>query len=162
GIGMTALATQPLTDQGHVVGTVEYMSPEQAEGSTVDHRSDIFSLGIVLYELATGERPFKGDSTLSVLSSILRDTPKSIIELNQALPRELGRLVRPCLAKDPTRRYQTAADLRNELDELKQDLDSGELVARDTSALPGKRRNKWVLGSAIVAMVIALAAIGRY
>ena len=84
------------------------MSPEQAEGKRVDHRSDIFSLGIVLYEMATGERPFKGDSKLSVLSSIVRDTPKQVREINPDVPNDLSRIIRRCLNKDPDNRYQSA------------------------------------------------------
>lgn len=128
-VGATSLPTQELTEDGRILGTVAYMSPEQAEGRAVDHRSDIFSLGVMLYELATGERPFKGDTNVSLLSSILRDTPPSVTDLRAVLPRELGRIVRRCLVKDPARRYQTALDVRNELEELKQALDSGELTA---------------------------------
>lgn len=104
------------------------MSPEQVEGKTPDHRSDIFSLGVILYEMATGQRPFKGDSSASVLSSILTHTPPSVGDIKEKLPSELGRIIRHALVKDRERRYQTAADLRNELEELKQDLDSGALV----------------------------------
>ncbi|MEX2272680.1 MAG: protein kinase, partial [Vicinamibacterales bacterium] len=127
--GAASLPTRELTEDGRIVGTVAYMSPEQAEGRAVDHRSDIFSLGLMLYELATGERPFKGETNMSVLSSILRDTPAPVTDLRPELPRELGRIVRRCLVKDPARRYQTALDVRNELEELKQALDSGELTA---------------------------------
>jgi serine/threonine protein kinase len=119
--GMSELPTRSRTEEGRIVGTVAYMSPEQAEGKTLDSRSDIFSLGIVLYEMATGERPFKGETTASVLSSILKDTPKSVTEINPSLPSGLGRIVRRCLVKDPEHRYQTAKDLRNELEELREE-----------------------------------------
>jgi len=125
----SALPTEAKTGEGVVVGTVSYMSPEQAEGKTVDHRTDIFSLGIIFYELATGERPFRGDSTASVLSSILRDTPVPVAELKPELPSELSKIVRRCLVKDVEHRYQSAKDVRNELEELKRDLDSGSLVS---------------------------------
>src|SRR3984893_14829162 len=82
GDGVSAMATAPITGEGKIVGTVAYMSPEQAEGKAVDQRSDIFSLGILLYEMATGERPFKGETSLSVLSSILKDTPRPVTEIN--------------------------------------------------------------------------------
>jgi len=102
----TILPTTDLTGQGSIMGTVSYMSPEQAEGRQVDERSDVFSLGILLYEMATGERPFKGDSSLSVLSAILRDTPRPITEIKPALPRDLARILRRCLAR--TRRIDTS------------------------------------------------------
>ena len=77
--------------------------------------------------MATGERPFKGDTSVSVLSSILKDTPRNVTEINHALPRDLARIIRRCLMKDPEERYQSAKDIRNDLQELKQSLDSGEL-----------------------------------
>jgi eukaryotic-like serine/threonine-protein kinase len=131
GYGAT-IATAQLTGEGRIMGTVAYMSPEQAEGKPVDQRSDIFSLGIVLFEMATGRKPFAGDSNVSTLSAILKDTPRSVTELRQDLPREFARIVRHCLAKDPEERYQTAKDLRNDLRSLKEDLDTGE-VARDVT-----------------------------
>ncbi len=118
--------TAPITAEGRILGTVAYMSPEQAEGRTIDGRSDLFSLGVVLYEMATGLRPFAGDTQLSVLSSILKDTPKSVTDINPAIPPELGRIIRRALAKDPERRYQTAKDLRNDLEDLKASLGSSE------------------------------------
>ena len=122
------------TAEGRILGTVAYMSPEQADGRAIDGRSDVFSLGVVLYEMATGQRPFTGDTNLSILSSILRDTPRSITDINPALPRDLGRIIRRALAKDPDRRYQSAKDLRNDLEDLKASLDSGELSTEPTAA----------------------------
>ena len=119
---LTRLPTHSaLTGEGKILGTVAYMSPEQAEGKPVDPRSDIFSLGVVLHEMATGERPFKGDTNVSIISAILKDAPRPITDSNPKLPADLARIVRRCLAKDPDRRYQTAADLRNELEDLQQD-----------------------------------------
>jgi Tol biopolymer transport system component/predicted Ser/Thr protein kinase len=123
----TSLPTTPITGEGRIVGTVAYMSPEQAEGKPIDARSDLFSLGVILYEMATGQRPFTGDTSISIISSIIKDTPKSITELNPSLPRDLGRIIRRALSKDLERRYQTAKDLRNDLEEVKASLDSGEL-----------------------------------
>jgi Tol biopolymer transport system component len=124
--GVTTFAAPGVTGEGRIIGTAAYMSPEQAEGKPIDHRTDIFSLGIVLYEMATGDRPFKGDTPVSTISSIVKDTPVPLTDINRALPRDLTRIVRRALAKDPERRYQSAKDLRNDLEELKQSLDSGE------------------------------------
>lgn len=123
-----SMPTQALTGEGAILGTVAYMAPEQAEGKTVDPRSDVFSLGVLLYEMATGQRPFRGDTNVSVLSAILKDTPVSISDVRQDMPRELARVVHRCLAKDPEDRYQTAKDLRNDLRLVKDDLASGELT----------------------------------
>jgi len=124
----------PITGEGRILGTVAYMSPEQAEGKHVDARSDLFSLGVVLFELSTGDRPFKGDTSLSVLSAILKDTPKSVTALRADLPREFARIVRRCLQKDPEERYQTAKDVRADLKELRAEVDSGELEAAPAAA----------------------------
>jgi serine/threonine protein kinase len=94
---------QTLTQEGMVFGTVPYMSPEQVQGQPADARSDIFSLGVILYEMATGQRPFKGESSAHVISSILRDTPISVTDLKADLPNHLGRLVRHCGAPVPDR-----------------------------------------------------------
>ncbi len=130
------LPTEHRTEEGRILGTVAYMSPEQAEGKTVDHRSDIFSIGILLYEMATGERPFQGDTKASIMSSILRDTPASVTDLRSDLPRDVAKLIRRCLAKNPEDRLQAAKDLRNELRELKQEVESGEVFER---AIPTAR-----------------------
>jgi serine/threonine protein kinase/Tol biopolymer transport system component len=143
----------PVTNEGRLLGTVAYMSPEQAEGRDVDHRSDIFSLGVMLYELATGSRPFKGDTSLSLLSSILKDTPQFVTDVKPSLPRELGRIVRRCLAKSPDRRYQSAIDLRNELEELGQESAAGTLASGNTSEVrPSSkwRSVAWMTGGAVL------------
>ncbi len=152
-------SAKDLTGEGKIVGTVAYMSPEQAEGKPVDPRSDIFSLGVVLHEIATGERPFKGDTNVSVISSIIKDTPAPVTDSNPDLPADLARIVRRCLAKDPDRRYQTAADLRNELEELKHDTSSGTV----TMTRPPRRRvpQAAVVTGAILA-VLALGAVAWF
>jgi eukaryotic-like serine/threonine-protein kinase len=151
------------TGEGQIIGTVAYMSPEQAEGKPVDPRSDIFSLGVVLHEMATGGRPFKGDTNVSILSSILKDTPSPITDSNPELPADLARIVRRCLAKDPDRRYQTAADLRNELEELKQDTTTGTATMARPAARWRMPRAAIFGGIATLAAAIAAAiAIGRY
>src|SRR5262249_7194155 len=142
GDGVTRVPSGDLTEEGRILGTVAYMSPEQAEGKAVDSRSDIFSLGVMLHEMATGERPFKGDTNVSIMSSILKDTPAPVTDLTPRLPAELGKIVRRTLAKDPSRRYQTAVDLRNELEELKLEVDSGltTSVGRAPASTPTIRR----------------------
>jgi Tol biopolymer transport system component len=156
----TTAAADPITGEGRILGTVAYMSPEQAQGKPIDARSDLFSLGVLLFEMATGQRPFTGETSMSVISSILKDTPRSVSDLNAALPRDLGRIVRRALAKDPERRYQTAKDLRNDLEELKASLDSGEL---DAPAAPVSRptttRRRWLAVAAVIAAVIVGAGV---
>jgi Tol biopolymer transport system component/predicted Ser/Thr protein kinase len=122
------MPTAALTGEGRIVGTVAYMSPEQAEGKAIDQRSDVFSLGIILYEMATGKRPFEGDTHISTLSSIIKDTPTPIADVRPGLPRELSKIINRCLAKDLEDRYQSAKDLRNDLRALKNELTSGDVV----------------------------------
>ena len=111
-----------LTREGEVVGTLPYMSPEQIEGRPLDHRSDIFSLGTVLYEMVTGRRPFTGKSPTALISSILRDVPSSVTELRIELPRHLGRIIRQCMEKRPEDRFQSARDVFNQLRDLRDEL----------------------------------------
>lgn len=151
----TALPTQTATQAGHTVGTPAYMSPEQAQGEAVDARSDIFSLGIVFYEMLTGRRPFDGSSAASVISAILRDTPRPITELQPAVPRALARVVDRCLAKNAVDRFQSALDLRHSLEEVKQDVDSGDAFPVPGSA-PAPRR----LITARHATLAVVAAVG--
>jgi Tol biopolymer transport system component len=172
GYSVTA-ATGQLTGEGKIMGTVAYMSPEQAEGKPVDPRSDIFSLGILLFEMATGQKPFRGDSHVSLLSAILKDSPLSVTDLRQDLPRDFGRMVRRCLAKDPEERYQTAKDLRNDLRALKEDVDSGEVsgdrtrgsitattvVTRPAHAAARGLPRGAIAGLVVLALGIAAAAI---
>ena len=159
---LTGGPTGVITGDGRILGTVAYMSPEQAEGKPIDARSDLFSIGVVLYEMATGTRPFSGDTNVSTISSIVKDTPKSVTELKPALPRELGRIVRHALVKDPERRYQTAKDLRNDLEELKSALDSGELARDSVHAAPGTPASAWrwaAIGLAGIAITATAAVV---
>ena len=125
---------QPETQDGQLMGTVPYMSPEQIQGEAIDHRTDIFSLGIILFEMATGSRPFQGKNWGDLASAILRDRPPSVTAVQSNLPRHLGRIIRHCLEKDPNRRFQTALDLRNELEELRREWRSGELDGANGSS----------------------------
>jgi len=157
----TVMPTALATGEGRILGTVAYMSPEQAEGKSIDARTDLFSLGVILYEMATGGRPFTGDTSISIISSIVKDTPKSLTEINPSLPRDLARIVRRALAKDPERRYQTSKDLRNDLEELKASLDSGELLAesaRGGAATQTSNTDVW-RWTAIGAGVVAIGAL---
>ncbi|MGC2185531.1 MAG: protein kinase [Terriglobales bacterium] len=128
---------KPTTKEGTIVGTVSYMSPEQAEARKVDARSDIFSFGALLYEMVTGRRAFRGGSHLATLTAILREEPKPAGELAEGLPPELERIIGRCLRKSPERRFQTMADLKVALEELKQESDSGTLGA---ATAPQQRR----------------------
>ena len=114
-----------LTGEGAVMGTAPYMSPEQLQGEAVDHRTDIFSLGILLYEMTTGRRPFQGRSSIALASAILKDSPAMVTEVRTDLPRHLGRIIGHCLEKEPRRRFQSALDVRNELDSLSEEVESG-------------------------------------
>jgi serine/threonine protein kinase/Tol biopolymer transport system component len=154
-----ATASRPadLTDQGAIIGTVAYMAPEQAEGKTVDARTDIFSFGSVLYEMVTGQRAFQGDSPLSTLTAVLRDEPKPLGRIGEGLPRELERIITRCLRKDPERRWQSMADVKVALRELKEESDSGAL-AGSVAAVPRKSRT-WAAAAALT-FVVAAGAIG--
>ena len=154
------LETQARTAEGTIVGTLNYMSPEQTQGKTVDARSDIFSLGIIFYEMLTGRRPFTGETPAEVLSSINKDAPPPVTESRPQIPRALSRIVQRCLVKDLTRRAQSALDVRNELEELKAELGSGEL--EETIPQGGRNRiNRWF--ALVTAMLsVALAATWVY
>jgi serine/threonine protein kinase len=146
----------PVTDEGTIVGTVSYMSPEQAEGKRVDARSDIFSFGTLLYEMVTGQRAFQGDSKLSTLSAILREEPKPAGQVVEGLPRELERTIARCLRKSPERRFQAMPDLKVALEELKEESDSGTLGT--LGPRPPKRRMTLLWASVATALLITAAA----
>jgi serine/threonine protein kinase/Tfp pilus assembly protein PilF len=119
------LPTQALTQIGTVVGTIPYMSPEQVQGKPVDHRTDLFSLGVILYEMATGHRPFGGETSADVASAILRDAPESITETRPDMPDQFGRIIARCLEKEPAMRYQAAGDIQTALANLGESVDGG-------------------------------------
>ena len=131
-----ATSDAPLTIEGSIMGTLSYMSPEQAQGKKVDARSDIFSLGAVLYEMATGQRAFPGGSSAMILTSVLRDEPRSVRELSPEVPEELEQAIWRCLRKEPDERWQTMEDLHKNLLSLQQISDSGVLY-KPRSIAPG-------------------------
>jgi eukaryotic-like serine/threonine-protein kinase len=148
---------QPTTEEGVILGTVSYMSPEQAEGRNVDARSDIFSFGALLYEMVTGRKAFQGNSHLSTLSAILHDEPKPAGQVIEGLPPELETIIGRCLRKLPERRFQAMPDLKVALEELKENLDSG--TRGMVSAPP--RRHPWLLpwGIALLVSVGTIAVL---
>jgi serine/threonine protein kinase len=133
------------------------MSPEQAEGRTVDARSDIFAFGAVLYEMLTGRRAFEGPSKMATLSSVIREEPKPIAEVAPSVPREVEKLVARCLRKDVERRAQHMSDVKLALDEIKEDSESGRLAAGPPSSShpPSRERRAW-----IAACLMLVCAIG--
>jgi serine/threonine protein kinase len=137
----TAVQTNELTTAGSTLGTVSYMSPEQARGQLTDARTDLFSLGTVLYQMATGTLPFQGETSAVVFDAILNREPPPLGQLNPSLPPELGRILGRALEKDRNLRYQTANDLKTELRRLKRDTDSGGRRAAEDSR-PGKAAEK--------------------
>src|SRR4029434_7761683 len=150
-------AIQPGTQAGAILGTVPYMSPEQAEGKSVDARSDIFSFGAVLYEMITGRRAFPGDSTATTLAAILHQEPKPVSELVKSVPRELERIIAQCLRKDPARRFQHLDDVKVLLDQLRDDIDRGMEVTGRESPPPAHRAMGPLALAAAVAVLLAVA-----
>ncbi len=148
----TQAATAVMTALGTVLGTIPYMSPEQAMGKDVDHRSDIFSLGAVLYEMCTGRLPFGASSQSEIISRILQDQPEAISRFNYSISSELERIVRKCLEKDRNRRYQSAADLMIDLKNLKRDSNPPGAVVIPRSGIRSH--------SKAIAAVLIFAAAG--
>ena len=154
---LTHYADAGLSAPGAIAGTAAYMAPEQATGGKVDARSDIFSFGAMLYEMATGTRAFRGDSTGDVLAEVVRSEPKPPTQLVPTIPRELERIIVRCLRKSPERRFQTMADVRIELQEIKEESDSGSLSAPAAGRMTRRRPVLWVAGAAAVAVAVAVS-----
>jgi serine/threonine protein kinase len=148
------------TEEGAIVGTVAYMSPEQAEGKTIDTRSDIFSFGSVVYEMLTGQRAFKGETKASTIASIIREDPRSPREMLEDLPEEVERVLLRCLRKEPQRRWQSMADLMTILQDLKEESDSGKLSGTARIAPVRSGRLGWLIPAA--GLLLAVAAVGAW
>ena len=158
--GTQDASTQSSTGRGKLVGTVQYMSPEQALGRPVDQRTDIFSLGVMLYEMATGVKPFAGATTSETIDRIVHSQPEAIARFNYNLNPELERIIRKCLEKDPDRRYQSAHEPLIDLQNLKRDISSASITQGPigSQATPLHRR----FAVAAVCVFIVLLAIGIY
>ena len=155
------LSTAVSTEAGAVMGTVQYMSPEQVLGREVDHRSDIFSLGVVLYEMATGRLPFAGTSSSDTMDRILHGQPEAIARFNYNVPVELERIVRKCLEKDRERRYESTRELVIDLKNLKRDSGSGAVIVDKVTRQVRSAKHR-VAFAAVALAIVALVALALY
>jgi serine/threonine protein kinase/TolB-like protein/Flp pilus assembly protein TadD len=157
--GLSEMATLQQTTPGMVMGTVQYMSPEQALGKEVDLRTDLFSLGVVMYQMATGRLPFSGATASETVDKITHSQPEAIARLNYDVPAELERIIRKCLEKNRERRYQSAKELVIDLKNLKRDSDSRAATSAD--AVTGRQTDLWRWTLAAAAILLAIG-VGVY
>jgi serine/threonine protein kinase len=155
-IGAQSIATVSFTEVGVVLGTVGYMSPEQVRGQAVDHRSDIFSLGAILYEMLSGNRAFDGKTTVDTMSAILKEEPAKLSEAGRKLPPALGPIVDRCLEKDPAERFQSARDLAFNLELLSRE-ESGSGAAL---AFPARKGRRGLIAASVVLALLGATVLG--
>src|ERR1700691_5713031 len=163
-LATAALNGAHLTSPGSAVGTVAYMSPEQARGEELDARTDLFSFGAVLYEMATGRQPFTGNTSAIIFDAILNKPPIASVRINPELPPQLEAVIDKCLEKDRTLRYQTASDLRADLQRLKRDTQSSNVAVVSASVPLTRRESKpsrrsWPTFAAALAAVAIVAVL---
>ena len=158
----TAAIEIRLTSPGAAVGTIAYMSPEQVRAKELDARTDLFSFGTVLYEMATGKLPFRGEGTGDIFDAILNRDPVPAVRLNPDVPAELERIINKCLEKDRTLRYQHASEIRTDLQRLKRDTDSGRVTTSTKPATTDSAKRWKVIVSSVVAVLLLFFVAGYF
>ena len=151
-----------LTSPGSALGTVAYMSPEQARGEALDARTDLFSFGMVLYEMATGQQAFTGNTSAVIFEAILNKAPVSPVRLNPDLPEDLERIINKALEKDRELRHQGASEMRTDLKRLRRESDSRRTSVVAEAPVPGKPGQRWVLYGVVAAVFVTIVGVGAY